>query len=258
VRKPGKATLTSLAPADEIAALAPGRSDPLLCLCPIRNGTRYLPEFLRSIMSYCDGLVALDDGSTDNTFATLEGSPIVRRLIRQPRRPSYAGWDDSSNRQKLLDAAQAFRPAWALFLDCDELIPADDAARLRFFLRGANVRLAYGFEVFRMIGDLTTYDKRDFWAYRLFALRAGQCLPHRKLHFAPVPTEISWRRFRRTTFRIQHRSSLTSQDRAARYEKYRQADPDCQWQLGYDNLLSAPGSLKEWPARSPHWPDLVD
>ncbi len=63
--------------------------------------------------------------------------PLVEVLLRNPRRESYVGWDDSANRDRLLLATAAVAPDWVLSLDADERIGADDAVALREFLATA-------------------------------------------------------------------------------------------------------------------------
>ena len=95
-------------------------------------------------------VVALDDGSTDDTAAILDGHPLVQTLLRRPRRGGYAGWNDLENRNELLAAAIELAPDWVLFLDADERIAADDADALRSFLGGdALAGCAYGLRCYR-------------------------------------------------------------------------------------------------------------
>ncbi|EJN13522.1 hypothetical protein PMI42_03095 [Bradyrhizobium sp. YR681] len=164
-------------------------------------------------------------------------------LINQPR-PSYRGWNDSTNRQRLLDACEDFSPQWVIWIDADEIIPATDIPLLRRFLdTEANPALAYGFEVLRMIGDENHYDKNKLWGYRMFAYRQGYTLPRRTLHFEPVPVQIDRCAWKRTRLRIAHFGSLTATMRRARYAKYREADPNRQWQSSYSELLDKPGHI---------------
>ena len=145
-----------------------------------------------------------------------------------------------TNRQRLLDAAAELEPGWIVSLDADERIDAADAAALRDFVEtGARPDMAYGFRVFRMVGDLDHYDQAGLWAYRLFAYAPGQRFPQDRLHFVPVPTAIDRRRFLNTTLRIQHLGGLTEERREARFAKYAEADPGNEFQADYTNLLSA-------------------
>lgn len=103
----------------------------LACLLPARNAEEDLPGALASIERFADVVVGLDDGSTDDTAAILDGHPLVQTLLRHPRRGGYAGWNDLENRNELLAAAIELAPDWVFFLDADERIAADDAEALR-------------------------------------------------------------------------------------------------------------------------------
>jgi glycosyltransferase involved in cell wall biosynthesis len=240
-------------------ALAPVRHGPvLICLLPVRNGEADLPGYFASVARFADGIVALDDGSTDRTREILEACPLVKILLTNPVRERYTGWDDAANRNRLLAAAADLEPQWILSLDADERIPADDAAALRAFLQtDALPELAYGFKVYRMWQDLGQYDRASLWVYRLFAWAPGQQFPDQRLHLVPVPTEIPRERWLRTTIRIQHLAGLTQARRIARFAKYEQADPEDAFQQSYRDLLELPGAVAPWRPRPPELPILL-
>jgi glycosyltransferase involved in cell wall biosynthesis len=229
----------------------------LVCLLPVRNGEADLPDYFASVARFADAVVALDDGSTDATRELLEAEPLVKSLLTNPPRPDYQGWDDAANRTRLLEAAAGFEPEWLLSLDADERIDPDDADALRAFVETeALPGYAYGFRVYRMLHDLTQYDRAGLLVYRLFAYEPGQRFPDRRLHFVPIPTSIPRRRWLGTTVRIQHVASLTEDRRRARFEKYLQADPGRAFQSSYDNLLAGPIQPKPWRPRPPNMPVL--
>jgi hypothetical protein len=232
-------------------ALAAADGRPMVVgLLPARNAAHDLPEYFESVAPIVDAVVGLDDGSTDETREILEGEPLVRIVLRNPPRPSYRGWDDSANRNRLLDAAVALDPAWFLFLDSDERLDHDDAAALRDFIDHQAVEgYAYGMRVFRMIGDRHSWDRCALWVYRLFARDGDHSLSAQRLHFVPVPRSIPIERWVQTTIRIQHLASLTERRRRARFEKYLEADPINRFQPSYRNLLDAPENLKTWEPR---------
>src|SRR5206468_3040954 len=116
--------------------------------------------------------------------------------------------------------------------------------------------LAYGFLVYRMIGDDRHFDRANYWVYRLFAYEQGQSFPDRRFHFVPVPQSILPSHWIQTTFRIKHLASLDEQHRAARFEKYRLIDPNREFQNDYDHLLDRPGTVREWQGRLPGKPVL--
>src|SRR3954470_24264977 len=84
----------------------------LICLLPVRNAEDDLPGYLESVGRFAHAVIALDDGSTDRTREILESSPLVKLVLINPPRPSYVGWDDSANRNRLLAAAADFSPDW--------------------------------------------------------------------------------------------------------------------------------------------------
>lgn len=231
----------------------------IACLLPVRNGSSLLHRYFNAVRSFCCIIIALDDGSTDDTAAVLSAEPLVKAVISNPRRLTYLGWDDSANRQKLLNACEPFAPKWILWLDADELVPDCDVPLLVNFLRTeASPAEAYGLEVLRMIGDANNFDKNKLWVFRLFAYQQGYILPERKLHFEPVPVQIHFMRWRRTKIRIAHLAGLTSSLRRARYRKYLEADPNRIWQESYDHLLDPPGHTWALQPLQDHTSVLLD
>lgn len=236
-------------PRPDPAANGPPR---VVGLLPARNAAHDLPGYFESVAPVVDAVVALDDGSTDETREILEAEPLVKLVLDNPPRPTYRGWNDSANRNRLLQAAVEVEPAWFLFLDSDERLDPEDAAALREFVDHEAVEgYAYGMRVFRMIDDLHYWDRAALWVYRLFARDGDHSLPEQRLHFVPVPRTIPMERWLQTTIRIQHLASLTESHRRARFEKYREADPLNRFQPSYTNLLDPPEELKLWEPR-PH------
>jgi glycosyltransferase involved in cell wall biosynthesis len=239
---------------------APPLGDALLTvLVPVRNGESLLPGWLDSVERYADAVVALDDGSTDGSRQLLEAHPLVAEVLTNPVRPTYHGWDDLGNRQRLVDAAREAGARWLLFLDADEQIDEADGQALRRFLETeARPGYAYGFEVFRMVDDHEHYDPRSLWVFRLFAAAdTVEPLGSQRLHFVPVPSGIPRASWLFTSIRIQHAGSLTAAHRQARFAKYREADPGNDFQDDYANLLEDPELVAPWPVRSPDLPVLL-
>lgn len=204
-----------------------------------------------------DTVIALDDGSIDDTLERLHLLPLVSTVLTNPKRPTYRGWDDAANRQRLLDACVELRPKWILQLDADERLDEADAVALRAFLEtDADPTCAYLLRLYRMIDGRATWDRREHWAGRVFAYRPGQQLPTALLHFVPVPTDIDPKRWRRTTFRIQHLASIDDGARSARLAKYGEADPDRMFQASYDHLIEPPRNVQPWVTRRPDLPPL--
>ena len=224
----------------------------LICLLPVRNGALTLERYFSSVALFCDGVVALDDGSTDETAQRLAAEPSLLNILTNPRRESYQGWDDRANRSQLLAAAADFKPDWIMWLDADEEIPPFDAVRIRQFLETqGQPDTAYGFEVLRLVKDHEHFDSAKLWVYRLLPFKTGYELPPEKFHFEPVPLQIPRENWRRTRLRIAHSAGLTAELRKARLQKYREVDPLNVWQQSYDQIVSPVGhvwELKPLPA----------
>jgi glycosyltransferase involved in cell wall biosynthesis len=194
----------------------------VVCLLPVRNGEADLPGFLESAARVADCVIALDDGSTDGTGDLLRASPLVERVIENPRRETSHGWHDGENRNRLLRACDDLAPEWVLSLDVDDRIAEDDAAALRGFLAGdALPGLAYGFPYVRMWRGRT--DPVAYAVWRLFSWEPGQEFTRKRNHNQPVPTAISLQRWVLTTIRIQHWGVSDEERWEARQRKYREA-----------------------------------
>ena len=108
-----------------------------------------------------------------------------------------------------------------------------------------------------MVEDQRHYDPRSLWVFRLFSADdADTPLGSQRLHFVPVPSGIPRRRWLFTSVRIQHFGSLTAAHRQARFDKYREADPDNECQHDYTGLLADP-VVAEWPERPGALPVLL-
>ena len=257
--RPGAIPVLAVGAEGERATLASGEGSPLTCLVPVRNGDRDLPGWLNCVGVFADRVIALDDGSTDGTSEILAAHPLVAKVLRNERRDSYAGWNDAANRQRLLDAHLESDGGWAIFLDADESISADDGMALRQFVHGAaDPSRAYGFRVYRMVDDEDHYDRARLWVYRLFKAEPGDAMPAEELHFVPVPTRVPRERWVRTTIRIKHLSSLTAERRESRLRKYEEADPDRRWQADYSGLVQAGAPPLRWAPRPEGMPVLAD
>lgn len=256
-RRPVGLPVLGPAAGDDEGIIRPGGRVKVVCLLPARNCAADLPAWCDSVARFADAVVALDDGSTDDTAARLEEHALVHVLLRNEVRPDYRGWDDAANRTRLLEASAALEPDWIISLDADERIPADDGVALREFLdRDALPGFAYGFDVYRMVGDMEHYDDVS-WAVRMFAPRPDDRLRPGRLHFVPVPESIPRHKWLATTVRIQHLAALDERRRLDRWQKYQEADPERQWEPDYEYTRRPPGAPRRWQPRLPGLPVIV-
>jgi hypothetical protein len=230
-----------------------------LVLLPVRNAEHDLSGYFQSVGRFADGVLALDDGSTDATRQILAQEPLVKGILHNPPREGFAGWDDAANRNRLLSAAAEFAPEWVLSLDADERIDEWDGRVLSQFTQtDAIPGLAYGFRCYPTSDDGMWRLPQPIWIYRLFHFSPGQRFPDQRFHFAPIPSQIPREAYLRTSLRIQHQGGFDQARRAARYEKYRDVDPDRRFWPSYSALLATVEDelLEPWPQRDEDEPVL--
>lgn len=236
---------------------APGRRIRLLALLAARDEAERLPGWFANVAPQVDGVVALDDGSSDATVERLAARPEVLELLRVPReRPD---WDEVGNFRALVDAARRHGAEWILTLDADERLEREFRPRLeRVVRRGAHLGLsAYAVRILDLWGSRDRYRVDGRWgaksAVRLCRTPAvGARFDEKRLHAAKAPLDgrIAGR-FVRADLRVYHLRMLTPELRSARRARYERLDPDRRWQaLGYDYLTDERGlRLRPVPAR---------
>jgi hypothetical protein len=240
----------------------------VVCLLQVRNGSAHISQWLNSARLFSDAVIAIDDGSTDESAALLLGDPLVIAVLRNPVRPTSVGWDDAANRQALVDELGRQRTThpmlvssdavWAVSLDADERIGHDDAHALRSFLHtDADPGRAYVVRVFRMLGDGTHWDRVENWNGRIFPHRPGARLTSDQMHVSPIPGDFPRNEWIRTSLRFTHLANVDEQARQDRFDKYQQNDAGGQFQRSYGHLLDAPEVIRPWTTRDASLPVVI-
>src|SRR3712207_432363 len=79
------------------------RGGRVLAILAVRAEMRFLPGWFRNVTPHVDGVIALDDGSSDRSTDYRAARPEVLELIRVPAdRPA---WNEPENHRRLCDAA---------------------------------------------------------------------------------------------------------------------------------------------------------
>jgi hypothetical protein len=219
----------------------------LVALLAVRDGMRYLPGFLRNVAPQVDGIIALDDGSSDGSGDLLASHGGVVDVLRNPT--DRREWDEVGNHRALIGRALRHGAEWALCVDADERLEQQFRTRAeRVIARGRLLGCsAYAVRLRELWDDPRQYRVDGIWGRkmvaRLFRLREDHEFDPRPLHGQKAPLQgLRGRRFPRADLTIYHLAMVRAEDREARRRRYEIADPDRRWQsIGYEYLTDSRG-----------------
>jgi hypothetical protein len=224
-----------------------GRRGRLLALVPFRDEMRFLPGLFENLEGQVDGVVALDDQSTDGSRAFVEAQPLLTDLIVVP--PGAQGeLEDGKNHQALVEAAWAHGPGWLLGIDADERVERDFRQRAE---REASQAESAGHPAlwvpFRELWGAFDQVRLDgIWGEKrkacLFRSDREHRFDARRLHQIWAPWPPPKGEYPLADLRLYHLRMVEQRDRRARLERYRRIDPDRRLQeIGYDYLVDEEG-----------------
>jgi glycosyltransferase involved in cell wall biosynthesis len=221
----------------------------LIALLQARNEQRFLPGWLENVAPCVDGIIALDDGSSDATAEILRAHPkVVELLSNPPGRP----WDERGNQMALIQAGRRHGAGWFLCIDADERLERTFQGRVPTLLRQADADdiHIYSFQLRDLWDDRRHYRCDGPWGsaarYRMFRNDPS----HRR--FDPRPLHRVWFPFelaanlgtwgRHTELNLYHLRMIAAADRAARVARYEAVDPHGTYEpAGYRHLTDDTG-----------------
>ncbi len=213
-----------------------------LILAQSYNEIEFLTEFLDDMSKYFDGVILLDDGSSDGTY---EQALHDKLLIKAQKERN--GFNDLENRNILLNIASFFKTDWLCFMDIDERFD-ERYANLEEIIQGhsENTIWFYFVNVWDSI-DLFNVNFPDtnnglFIRARMFKNigRTQIITTQKKLHFAASPLKGKGLN---APIMVKHLGHITKERRLKKYNFYKKEDihndyPD------YEYLLNESSELK--------------
>lgn len=200
----------------------------MLCigLMIVKNEADILLRSLDSYAKWLDGIVALDNGSTDGSLEILGQHPIVKKLA-----VDAGEFNETRLVPKIIELASDIQADWYVESDADEIFNPDfrnvmQATPSPFNVIGA--RLLY------MLDDTHYYRERP--VYRIFR-KAQFSFGHiRKLHHGKIPIAPHLQRKVFCPFHIKHFQIRSYKQGMCKYNNYVQLDPTNKYQRGYEHL----------------------
>lgn len=87
----------------------------IIALVQTFNEIKNINSLLNHLDNYCDGIILLDDGSTDGTFEAAKHDKLIIKVKK-----IRSVFNDLENRNILLNLVSFFNHQWAFFIDADE------------------------------------------------------------------------------------------------------------------------------------------
>jgi len=212
---------------------------PIVCLMQIRNESKHIPEVLQHLDSYCDGIVLLDDDSTDGSFEMA----ISDKLLLKVKKDRGEKFDDLGNRNILLQLGHLFNAKWFLFMDADERFDKRYSDLKRIIANSAHDTI-----LFRLVHiwnekksyriDVPRSEDGILLRYRMFRNRGfTQIQSDKQLHFPVTPFILNPNKLERDIL-ILHYGLMDKNVRMRKFKDYSKQDNGGKLQgHGYDYLL---------------------
>jgi hypothetical protein len=219
----------------------------LLALVAFRDEQRFLPGFLRNVAPHVDGIVALDDGSSDGSGDLVAAHPRTLEVLRVEE-GAQAELEDGRNHEALIRAAWGHEPDWLLGLDADERLERRFRARAEGEIDRAE---AGGHDAlwvpFRELWDRPDRVRVDgVWGRKqkacLFRATRDHVFHRLRVHSIWASMATAPESWPRADLLLYHLRMVDPADRAARVARYERIDPDHAIQaVGYDYLVDDAG-----------------
>lgn len=205
---------------------------------------RFLPGLFENLTGQVDGVIALDNQSTDESRAFVESQPLLVELLSG----SAGQLNDGRNHLVLVQAAWKHDPDWLLGIDADERVERGFKQRAEREIARAEAEGHPALWVpFRELWDAPDQIRVDgVWGQKrkacLFKADRGHSFHERRLHSIWASWPPPSGEYPMADLRLYHLRMIRPEDREVRVERYRRLDPERTLQeIGYDYLLDEAG-----------------
>ena len=204
----------------------------------IKNEIHHLPEVLLHLDGYCDGIILLDEDSTDGSFE----AAMSEKLLVKVQKIADTIFDDLSLRNLLLKLASFFRSDWLFYFDADERFDGRYADLYSIAEHTDADCVSFHFV---HLWDTEDRYRKDFptnpigvFIYPRMFRNYGfmQIHSNQKIHFPATPFQ---RKQTAAPVLIRHFGNIDPETRTRKYKRYMNQDKDCQTLFhDYEYLLS--------------------
>jgi len=206
---------------------------PLVVLMHTHNEIKYIPDTLLHLDKICDGIILLDDGSTDKTYEAAGSEKLLIKIKAEKKE-----FNELRNKNILLNIASFIQADWFLIVDADErietfgrpildLIRSPQKAFCLYLVHLWDSPHAYRTDV-PETSPIGVPGILHRW--RLFkSIGRTQIISHRKFHFKHTPFQS----LRKVTLPlvILHYGMMERTVRAFKYQHYLEVDQSDQHHL---------------------------
>lgn len=144
----------------------------IIGLMIMRNESLILEDTLETMSEIVDGIIVLDDASTDNSVDICLKCPKVLKVILNTEWVSGLKGEryiqESIHRQTVLDVGKKYQPKWFLYMDADERIDGDIR---KFMLENIRNRSILGIRLALYDAYMTPSDNKPYTGGSLYGFR---------------------------------------------------------------------------------------
>lgn len=198
----------------------------IIALVQTYNESQNIQHLLVHLEKYCDGIILLDDGSSDGTYELAEHNKLLLKVKK-----SRTVFNDLENRNMLLDLVSLFNYDWAFFIDADERF--DNRFGDIYELANNRIIDVVAFNLINLwdsdlayrtdIADSNQFSRNGILVrWRMFR-NIGRCqiISSSSLHFPTVPY---FKNVARSPLLLRHYGMLEKEQRTKKYNFYLSQD----------------------------------